>query len=192
MYSRPVLSVIATLCFSSIGAKSLVAQAHGHVDGNTYADERFGIVYTFPTYLKSQTSMNGVPVGTGTKVGVSEYLFAAMEDPTGQVRRGVFVTSDPIGVFGVHTIPDYLKAMVSASSMKLDFTGILRTNFSGCTFYVAHASPNGPVKIYGAQASTISHGHFVTFWLSGPSAEDVSTLLALLNNAKINCAANSQ
>jgi hypothetical protein len=84
---------VKRLLFCSLAVVSLsfalVAQTqlriHGSVDGHTYTDPRFGLRYTiFPANLESMTSLpNGIPVGTGEKQGVSEFLFSAMEKPNG-------------------------------------------------------------------------------------------------------------
>ena len=83
---------------------------HGRIEGNTYADPRFGLRYTFPSQLDIQTSLNGMPVGTGEKAGGgSEFLFDAMEKPNGQVRSGVLIVADEKGVIGTTDVRQYLK-----------------------------------------------------------------------------------
>jgi hypothetical protein len=105
------LSVLIAILLSSF-SPAAETPARGRIDGNTYIDSRFGLRYTFPDSLDVQHSVNGMPVGTGEKNGVSEFLFSAMEKPDGQVRSGVFVVADPESAFPKADAAQYLRMMV--------------------------------------------------------------------------------
>jgi len=170
------------------------ATVHGTVEGGAYVDPRFGLRYTFPASLEVQTSLNGMPVGTGEKNGNSEYLFAALEKPTGQVRCGVFITADPVGALEVTNVEQYMRLMIGQSPIfkgKVDLQPVL---FAGRTFYRSNSGGGSggdtPTRFYGAQVGTSCNGQFLIFWFSGASRAVIDQLVHSMDNIKLNCSAD--
>jgi hypothetical protein len=165
---------------------------HGNVNGNTYTDARFGLRYTFPKSLDIQNSVNGMPVGTGQRVGTSEFLFSAMEKPSGHVRSGVFITSDPIGAGGMRETDQFLRfAIANGMGVKHpdDFPKVAIANRS---FYQGRVNIPGTVTIYGAQLATNCNNHFVVFWFSAASPRELESLLQSLNEMEMTCSPSAQ
>jgi hypothetical protein len=176
---------------------SQVPSAHGSVEGGVYADSRFGLRYTFPASLEVQTALNGMPVGTGQRNGNTEYLFAALEKPTGQVRSGVFITADPVGALEVTRVEQYMRLMIGQSPI---FTGKVELEpvlIAGRTFYRANSGggsgggsgADSPVRFYGAQVGTSCNGQFLIFWFSGASRAVVDQLVHSMDSMKLACPA---
>jgi hypothetical protein len=164
--------------------------AHGSVEGGAYIDPRFGMHYTFPASLEVQTSLNGMPVGTGQKNGDSEYLFAALEKPTGQVRSGVFITADPVGTLEVTNVEQFMRLMIGQSPMfkgKVELEPLL---IAGRTFYRANSGGGSASHFYGAQVGTSCNGQFLIFWFSGASRGVIDQLVHSMDSMKLTCAAD--
>jgi len=168
--------------------------AHGSVEGGVYADSRFGLRYTFPAGLEMQTSLNGMPVGTGQKNGNSEYLFAALEKPTGQVRSGVFITADPVGALEVTDVEQFMRLMISQSPIfkgKVELEPVL---IAGRTFYRSNSGGGSggdtPTRFYGAQVGTSCNGQFLIFWFSGASRAVIDQLVHSMDSMKLTCPAD--
>jgi hypothetical protein len=169
------------------------ASPHGSVDGGVFVDPRFGLRYTFPASLEVQTALNGMPVGTGQKNGDSEYLFAALEKPTGQVRSGVFITADPVGAQEVTNVEQYMRLMIGQSPIfkgKVELEPVL---IAGRTFYRANSGGGSggdtPARFYGAQLGTSCSGQFLIFWFSGASREVIDQLVHSMDSMKLTCPA---
>jgi hypothetical protein len=129
----------------------------------------------------------GIPVGTGEKQGVSEFLFSAMETPDGHVRRGVMITSDPIGVFGAHDASNYLRQVVKLSMGAKEPIDIQSVSIGGRSFSRANAGVGQQVRSFGAQLSTVCGDYFLTFYFSGPSQESTETLVRTLEQLSLSC-----
>jgi hypothetical protein len=178
-------------------AKSPSAQnppPHGSVEGGAYVDPRFGLSYTFPASLEVQTALNGMAVGTGQKNGDSEYLFAALEKPTGQVRSGVFITADPVGALEVSNIEQFMRLTIGQSPLfkgKVELEPVL---IAGRTFYRANSGGGSggdtPIRFYGAQVGTSCSGQFLIFWFSGGSRAVIDQLVHSLDSMKLTCPAD--
>ena len=169
------------------------APAHGSVEGSAYIDSRFGLRYTFPASLEVQTSLNGMPVGTGQKNGNSEYLFAALEKPTGQVRSGVFITADPVGALEVTDVEQFMRLTIGQSTIfkgKVELEPVL---IAGRTFYRANSGGGSggdtPVRFYGAQVGATCNGQFLIFWFSGASRAVIDQLVHSMDSMKLTCPA---
>jgi len=167
---------------------------HGSVEGGAYVDSRFGLRYTFPASLDVQTSLNGMAVGTGQKSGNSEYLFAALEKPTGQVRSGVFITADPVGALGVTNVEQFMRLMIGQSPIfkgKVDLEPVL---IAGRTFYRANlgggSGADSPARFYGAQVGVSCNGQFLIFWFSGASRAVIDELVHSMDSMKLTCPAD--
>jgi len=170
------------------------SSAHGSVEGGVYVDPRFGLRYTFPPSLEVQTSLNGSPVGTGQKNGNTEYLFAALEKPTGQVRSGVFITADPAGALEVTSVEQYMRLMIGQSPVfkgKVELEPVL---IAGRTFYRAYSGGGSggdtPTRFYGAQVGTSCNGQFIIFWFSGASRAVIDQLVHSVDSMKLSCQAD--
>jgi hypothetical protein len=179
---------------SGQGPAAQVPSARGSVEGAVYVDPRFGLRYTFPASLEVQTSLNGMPVGTGQRNGNTEYLFAALEKPTGQVRSGVFITADPVGVLEVTNVEQYMRLMIGQSPMfkgKVELQPVL---IAGRTFYRAYSGGSSggdtPTRFYGAQVGTSCNGQFIIFWFSGPSRAVIDQLVQSMDSMKLTCPAD--
>jgi hypothetical protein len=160
---------------------------HGHVEHNTYIDERFGLRYTFPNNLVIQTSYNGMSVGTGEKQGVSEFLFSAMEQPSGHVRDGVFVVADPTNAFGSANAAQYLHQIIALSmhpSASFDTRTVI---LAGRVFARADVGVDGPVHIYGAQYATVCGSHYISFYFSGASQSVIDELVKSFDTMELTC-----
>ena len=171
-----------------------VPTAHGSVEGGVYVDPRFGLQYTFPASLGAATSLNGMPVGTGQKNGNTEYLFAALEKPTGQVRSGVFITADPVGALEVTSVEQYMRLMIGQSPIfkgKVEIQPVLIANR---TFYRANSGGgsggDAPNRFYGAQVGTSCNGQFLIFWFSGASPAVIDQLVHSMDSMKLSCPAD--
>jgi hypothetical protein len=152
------------------------APAHGSVEGGAYVDSRFGLRYTFPDSLDVQTSLNGMPVGTGQKNGDSECLFAALEKPNGQVRSGVFITADPVGALEVTDMQQFMRLMIGQSPV---FKGKVELEVG-----------DTPTRFYGAQVGTSCSGQFLIFWFSGASRAVIDGLVHSMDSMKLSCPAD--
>ena len=179
---------------SGQAAAGQAAPEHGSVEGGAYVDSRFGLRYTFPASLEVQTSLNGMPVGTGQKNGSSEYLFSAMEKPTGQVRSGVFITADPVGALEVTDVEQFMRLMIGQATIfkgKVELEPVL---IAGRTFYRAYSGGSSggdtPVRFYGAQVGTTCDGQFLIFWFSGASRAVIDGLVHSMDSMKLTCSAN--
>ncbi len=168
--------------------------AHGSVEGGAYVDPRFGLRYTFPAGLEVQTALNGMPVGNGQKEGNSEYLFAALEKPNGQVRSGVFITADPVGALEVTDISQFMRLMIGQSPIfrgKVDLEPVL---IAGRTFYRSNlggdSGGDAPTRFYGAQLGTPCSGQFLIFWFSGASRAAIDQLVHSMDSMKLACTAD--
>jgi hypothetical protein len=173
---------------------SQAPSAHGSVDSGAYVDPRFGLRYTFPASLEPQTSLNGTPVSTGQKNGNTEYLFAALEKPTGQVRSGVFITADPMGALEVTSVEQYMRLMIGQSPVfkgKVELQPVL---IAGRTFYRAYSGGGSdgdtPTRFYGAQVGTTCNGQFLIFWFSGASRAAIDQLVHSMDSMKLACPAD--
>lgn len=165
---------------------------HGKVTGNIYADPRFGLRYTFPANLEVQSSVNGMPVGTGQKEGTSEFLFSAMEKPSGHVRGGVFITSDRVGTGGIRDIQQFLKLMI-ANGMGVKQSGeFTKVTIAGRDFYQGRVNIPGAVTIYGAQLATECNDHFLAFWFSAASPGEVESLVHSLDRLGLTCSQSAR
>jgi hypothetical protein len=171
-----------------------VPAGHGTVEGGEYVDGRFGLRYTFPQSLEVQTSLNGMPVGTGQKNGESEFLFAALEKPTGQVRSGVFITADPVGSLEVTNVSQFMRLMIGQSPIfkgKVELEPVL---MAGRTFYRANSGGSSggdaPGRFYGAQVGTSCNGQFLIFWFSGASRSVIDGLVHSMDGMKLGCVAD--
>jgi hypothetical protein len=170
------------------------APAHGSVEGGAYVDSRFGLRYTFPDSLDVQTSLNGMPVGTGQKNGDSECLFAALEKPNGQVRSGVFITADPVGALEVTDMQQFMRLMIGQSPVfkgKVELEPVL---IAGRTFYRSNSGGGSvgdtPTRFYGAQVGTSCSGQFLIFWFSGASRAVIDGLVHSMDSMKLSCPAD--
>ena len=171
-----------------------VPTAHGSVEGRVYVDPHYGLRYTFPASLEPQTSLNGMAVGTGQKVGNTEYLFAALEKPAGQVRSGVFITADALGALEVTNIEHFMRLMIGQSSIfkvKVEIQPVL---IAGRTFYRANSGGgsggDSPARFYGAQVGTSCNGQFLIFWFSGASRAVIDQLVHSMDSMKLTCPAD--
>ncbi len=157
------------------------------IEGNTYIDARFGMRYTFPAHLKAQTSLNGMPVGTGEKQGSSEFLFDAMEDPTGRVRSGVFITTDPVGSLGAKGVPEFLQVVVKQGMGAKEPVEVRDVAIAGRRFYRSNVGIGSPVHAFGAQVGTICNNHFLVFCFSAASPQLVDDLVRTMSSLQLNC-----
>lgn len=171
-----------------------VTPAHGSVEGGTYIDPRFGLRYRFPDSLEVQNSLNGMPVGTGQKNDGSEYLFAALEKPTGQARSGVFITADPVGALGVTDVEQFMRLMIGQSPVfkgKVELEPVL---IVGRTFYRSNSGGGSggdkSSRLYGAQVGTSCNGQFLIFWFSGASRAAIDGLVHSMDTMKLSCKAD--
>jgi hypothetical protein len=193
------LVVTAIGLFGCIGSSAQasvgqVSAVHGSVQGSAYVDPRFGLRYTFPDKLEVQTSLNGMPVGTGQKNGDSEYLFAALEKPTGQVRSGVLITADSVGSLEVTEVQQFMRLMIGQSPVfkgKIELEPVL---IAGRTFYRSNSGGgsggDAPNRFYGAQVGTACSGQFLIFWFSGPSRTVIDQLVRSMDGMKLTCPAD--
>jgi hypothetical protein len=177
--------LLAILCFP--GAGFAQSPNHGTIEGNTYIDARFGMRYTFPAHLRAQTSLNGMPVGTGEKQGSSEFLLDAMEDATGRVRSGVFITTDPVGSFGAKGVPDFLQAVAKRGMGAKEPVEVRDVAIAGRRFYRSDVGIGSPVHAFGAQVGTICNDHFLVFYFSAASAERVDDLVRTMSSLQLSC-----
>jgi hypothetical protein len=146
--------------------------------------------YTLPESLEVQASLNGMPVGTGQKNGDSEYLFVALEKPTGQVRRGVFITADPVGALEVTDVEHFMRLMIGQSPIfkgKVELEPVL---IAGRTFYRSNSGGDTPARFYGAQVGTSCNGQFLIFWFSGASRSVIDQLVHSMDSLKLACPAD--
>ena len=128
-----------------------------------------------------------MPVGAGQKNGTSEFLFSAMEKPNGHVRSGVFITADPIGAGGIKEIQPFLRFVI-ANGMGVKQPGELtKVAIAGRDFYQARVNIPGAVTIYGAQLATECNGHFLVFWFSAASPDEVKSLVHSLDGLRLTC-----
>ena len=167
-----------------------VPAAHGSVEFGVYVDPRFGMRYTLPESLEVQASLNGMPVGTGQKNGDSEYLFVALEKPTGQVRRGVFITADPVGALEVTDVEHFMRLMIGQSPIfkgKVELEPVL---IAGRTFYRSNSGGDTPARFYGAQVGPSCNGQFLIFWFSGASRSVIDQLVHSMDSLKLACPAD--
>jgi hypothetical protein len=166
---------------------------HGKIEGNTYADPRFGLRYTFPSGLEIQTSVNGMAVGTGEKAGGgSEFLFDAMEKPNGQVRSGVLIVADEKGVIGTTEVRQYLKWILANGMGVKGEPEIKPITVAGRNFYRSDAGVGAAVHSYGAQLATFCNGHFVTFVFSAASPARIESLVHSMDGMEMNCSVDSR
>jgi hypothetical protein len=185
-----LLACLHGYALGQAGKAEAVPAAHGSVEGGAYIDARFGLRYTFPAALEVQSSLNGAPVGTGQKSGDSEYLFAALEKPTGQVRSGVFITADPVGSLEVTDTQHYMRLMIGQSPIfkgKVELEPVL---IAGRTFYRSNSGGDTPVRFWGAQVGTSCNGQFLIFWFSGASRAVIDQLVHSMDSMKLSCPAN--
>jgi hypothetical protein len=170
-----------------------VPTARGSVVGEVYVDPRFGLRYAFPALLEVQTALNGMAVGTGQKNGDTEYLFAALEKPTGQVRSGVFITADPVGALEVTNVEQFMRLMIGQSPIFKGKVEIQPVLIAGRTFYRANSgggsSGDTPTRFYGAQVGTSCNGQFLIFWFSGASPAVIDQLVHSMDSMKLTCPA---
>jgi hypothetical protein len=182
-----LLCSLAVLAFSPV----FVAQPqriHGSVEGHTYTDPRFGLRYTFPAELENMTSLpGGIPVGTGEKRGVSEFLFSAMERPNGSVRRGVMITTDPLGAFRATDVPSYLRKLMVLSLGAKEPIEVQSVTIGDNKFSRTNINLGKGIISYGAQLSTHCRGEFLTFYFSAPTPEAVGGLVSTLEKLTLNC-----
>jgi hypothetical protein len=165
---------------------------HGKVTGNTYADRRFGLRYTFPANLDVQSFVNGMPVGTGQKQGTSEFLFSAMEKPSGHVRGGVFITSDPVGTGGIREVQQFLRLMIANGMRVKQSAEVTKVAIAGRDFYQGRVNIPGTVTIYGAQLATECNGHFLVFWFSAASSGEVDSLVHSMDRMGLTCSQSTR
>jgi hypothetical protein len=169
---------------------SAVSQSvpHGHLEGDSYIDPRFGLSYTFPASLQVQTSIGNMKVGTGEdQGGGSEYLFSAMEKVTGQVRSGIFILSDRIGALGIHDTRTYLRMILTKSMPPQGQIEIKPITLLGRQFFRSNAGIPGPIHSYGVQLATQCSGHFLSFWFSGSSPEKAEEIVHTLDHMQLAC-----
>lgn len=197
--ARRVISLLVPLVlptavvFLSFSLTFAQTPVHGRVEGHTYIDARFGLRYTFPSPLESQTSLNGMPVGTGEKQGISEFLLDAMEKPNGQVRSGVFITADPAGALGAKDSKQFLALMlVTAMGFRGD-ARIQPVEISGRTFYRSSVGGGTQgVHFYGAQLMTSCNGRYLGFWFSASSPKKVEDLVHSMDQMELKCSSIAQ
>jgi hypothetical protein len=134
---------------------------------------------------------NGIPVGTGEKQGVSEFLFSSMERPNGRVRRGVMITSDPIGVLGAKDASNYLRQMVKLSMGAKDRIDLRTVTIAGKSFARTDVGIGVQIRSYGAQLATICGNDFLTFYFSGPGPAKVEELVRTLDQLSLSCSVNN-
>ena len=180
-------AVVFLTCIFSASTVMSQTPTHGAVEGNVYLDSRYGMRYTFPAGLKVQTVLNGMPVGTGEKQGSSEFLFDAMEDPTGRVRSGVFITSDPRGSLGAKDASEFLQGIAKLGMGAKGPVDVREILLAGRKFYRSDVGVGLPVHSYGAQIATSCNGHFVVFYFSGASPERVEQLVHSMNTLQLEC-----
>jgi len=186
------LVLAVAFSIASCNTTSGQARTHGKVEGNTYVDSRFGLRYTFPGFLETQASLNGMPVGTGEKVGASEFLLDAMEKPNGQIRSGVFITSDEKGALGATNARQFLILMLAQAMRVKGEPDIRSTTIAGRTFYRSDVGGGGSVHFYGAQLATDCNGHYLVFWFSAGSSEKMEGLVRSMNEMEMKCSASIQ
>jgi hypothetical protein len=183
-----LLRILAVVSLSSILVAQTHQRGHGSVDGHTYTDPRFGLRYSFPAELENMTSLpGGIPVGTGEKSGVTEFLFSAMEKPNRSVRRGVLITTDPLGAFGAVDVPSYLRKLMVLSLGAKEPIEVQSVTIGERTFSRTNINAGVGTVSYGAQLSTLCRGEFLTFYFSGPSPEAVAGLVSTLDKLSLNC-----
>lgn len=193
LITRVLLCCLISLSFSSILVAQAQQRVHGSVDGHTYADLRFGLRYTFPADLETMSFLpNGIRVGTGERQGGSEFLFAAMEKPNGRVRRGVMITTDPVGTFGARDVPTYLQKEMVLSLGAKEPIRVQSVTINGRRFYRTDAGIGVPIHSYGAQLSTLCSGAFLTFYFSGPTPESVEELVRTLSQMVLSCPTDNE
>ena len=184
---------LALVLLSSVLVAQTDQRLHGSVEGHTYTDPRFGLRYTFPTDLENLTSLpNGIPVGTGEKQGVSEFLFSAVEKQNGHVRRGILITTDPLGTFGAKDVPSYLRKLMVLSLGAKEPIEVRPVTIADETFSRTNINVGTGIVSYGAQLSMLCRGEFLTFYFSGPTPEAVEALVNTLNQLSLNCPTGSQ
>ena len=143
--------------------------------------------YTIPTNLRVQSSLNGMPVGTGEKQGSSEFLFDAMEDQTGSVRSGVFITTDPVGTFGAQDVPEFLREIAKQGMGAKGPVEVRDVAIAGRQFYRSDVGIGSPVHAFGAQVGTICNNHFLVFYFSAASPERVNDLVHTMSTLQLSC-----
>jgi hypothetical protein len=191
------LLAIAALSLSLHGVILGQPPTHGKVEGTTYVDQRFGLRYTFPKNLDVQASLNGMPIGTGEKKGTSEFLFNAMEKPNGHIRKGVFITADPVGTYGATESSGFLKKRIAITLTPRDPPDITKVTIAGNTFSESKLDGNlagleANATLYTAQLATVCNGYFLAFNFSAPSPDDLTELLHSMDHMELNCSAASK
>ena len=167
------------------------APIHGRIEGNTYIDPRFGLRYTFPSQLEIQSSLpNGMPVGTGEKIGLTEFLFDAMEKPNGQVRSGVLIIADDKGIPGVSDVRQYLKWILANSLGVTGEPDMKSVTIAGRSFYRSDAGVGTTIRSYGGQLATSCNGHYVIFVFSAASPARIENLIHSMDEMEMKCSAN--
>jgi hypothetical protein len=163
---------------------------HGRIESNTYIDPRFGLRYTFPSKLGIQSSLpNEMPVGTGEKIGGTEFLFGAMENPNGQVRSGVLIIADDKGIPGVPDVRQYLKWILANSLGVTGEPDMRPVTIAGRSFYRSDAGVGTTIRSYGAQLATSCNGHYVIFVFSAASPARIENLIHSMDAMEMNCSA---
>lgn len=177
------------LAFGPLLSQFGVGQAliHGKVEGNTYSDQRFGLRFTFPSSLEPQTSLNGMPVGTGEKTDGSEFLLEAMEKPNGQVRSGVMITADPKGAGGAADARQFLKLMLVQGMGVKSEPEILTGKVAGRDFFRSNVGGGASPHFYGTQLATSCNGHFLVFLFSASTQAKVEELLHSMDTLEMKC-----
>ncbi len=160
------------------------------MESGAYIDPRFGLRYAIPASLEVQTSLNGMAVGTGQKSDDSEYLFAALEKPTGQVRSGVFITADQIGALGVTSVEQFMRLTIGQSPIFKGKVELEPVPIAGRTFYRSNSGGDSPARFYGAQVGTSCNGKFLIFWFSGASRVVIDQLVHSMGTMKLACPAD--
>lgn len=185
-------SLALGLLMSIQGLAGAQAASHGAIANGTYIDSRFGMRYSIPSSLEPQSSVNGMPVGTGEKVQGSEFLLDAMEKITGSVRSGVFITADHVGSAGTTDPRQFLKLVVATGMGVKGELEIQQSSIAGRTFFRSNASVGTTVRSYGAQLVTTCNGQFLAFYFSASSPEKVEKLVHSMDKMQLTCSADSR
>jgi hypothetical protein len=131
-----------------------------------------------------------MPVGTGEKIGLTEFLFDAMEKPNGQVRSGVLIIADDKGIPGVSDVRQYLKWILANSLGVTGEPDMKSVTIAGRSFYRSDASVGTTIRSYGGQLATSCNGHYVIFVFSAASPARIENLIHSMDEMEMKCSAN--
>lgn len=194
-FAVAALGAIGLLTFACDPAPTMAGQSnstpsppvHGSVENGAYIDPRFGLQYSYPDSLDVLSSLNGMPVGTGQKNGDTEYLFAALGRPGDQARRGVFITSVPVGELGLMDVSQFMRLTIGQSPIFQGKVVLEPVLIANRTFYRSNSGGDSPARFYGAQLGTSCSGQFLVFWFSAASAAAIDRLVHSMDGMKLTC-----